>query len=191
MGTKWDLRTNLFVTAALFQTEKTNAKTTDASGATVLAGDQQVKGVALGVSGNMTSRWGVFSGLSLMNGEVKESGVAAEVGRRLSYVPKTSFNAWTTYRLPAGLTLGGGAQFTDGYFFNNTNALTTENAAAIQRLTRYWLFNAVAIFEVNSHLNLQVNGTNLANEHYVDRGYTGHFIPGAGRAALISPVFTF
>jgi hypothetical protein len=31
------------------------------------------------------------------------------------------------------LTLGGGAQFTDGYFFNNTNALTTANAAAIRR----------------------------------------------------------
>ena len=191
VGTKWDLRSNLFVTAALFRTDKTNAKTTDASGATVLAGDQEVKGVELGLSGNVTARWGVFSGLSLMDGTVRESGVAAEEGKRLSYVPKASFNAWTTYRLPLDVTLGGGAQFTDGYFFNNTNALTTANAAAIQRLTRYWLFNAVAIMEVNRHLSLQVNATNLANARYVERGYTGHFIPGAGRAVLISPVLTF
>jgi catecholate siderophore receptor len=191
VGTKWDLGNSLFATAALFRTEKTNAKTTDASGATVLAGDQQVKGVELGLSGNVTPRWGLFSGLSLMDGTVTESGIAAEEGKRLSYVPRASFNVWTTYRLPINLTLGGGAQFTDGYFFNNTNALTTANAAAIQRLTRYWLFNAVAILEVNRHLSLQVNATNLANERYVDRGYTGHFIPGAGRAVLISPVITF
>jgi catecholate siderophore receptor len=190
-GAKWDLRNNLFATAAFFRTEKTNAKTTDVSGATVLAGDQQVSGVEFGVSGNLTSRWGIFSGLSLMNGTVQESGVAAEVGRRLSYVPKSSFNLWTTYRLPLHLTLGGGAQFTDGYFFNNSNALTTANAAAIQRLTKYWLFNAMGNYEVNGHLSLQVNATNLANARYVDRGYTGHFIPGAGRAVLLGPVFSF
>jgi catecholate siderophore receptor len=191
VGAKWDARHNLSLTAALFQTEKTNAKTTDAAGITMLAGDQQVKGIELGISGNVTSRWGVFSGLSLMDGTVRESAVDAEVGRRLSYVPRTSFNAWTTYRLPLNLTLGGGAQFTDGYFFQNTNALTSANAAAIQRLTRYWLFSAVGIFEVNRHLSLQINGTNLANERYVERGYSGHFIPGPSRAVLVSPVIAF
>ncbi|HEY7186338.1 MAG TPA: TonB-dependent siderophore receptor [Vicinamibacterales bacterium] len=191
VGTKWDVRSNLFATTAYFRTEKTNAKTVDASGATVLAGDQQVQGVEFGLSGNLTSRWDIFTGLSLMDGRVEESGVATEIGKRLSYVPKTSFNAWSTYRLPLSLRVGGGAQFTDGYFFNNTNALTTANAAAIESLTRYWLFSAVAIYEVNRHLNIQINGTNLANERYVDRGYTGHFIPGAGRAILVSPVLTF
>ena len=87
----------------------------------------------------------MFTGLSLMDGTIEESLVAAEVDRRLSYVPQQSFNLWSTYRLPrADLTSARGAQFTGGYYFNNTNALTTANAAAIQRLTRYWLFNAMA-----------------------------------------------
>src|SRR5262245_21054032 len=137
-GAKWDLRSTLFATAAVFQIEKTNAKTTDASGVTVLAGDQQVKGVELGLSGNLTSRWGIFSGISLMDGRIVESGVVAEIDRRLSYVPETSFNVWSTYRLPGALTLGGGTQYTGGYFFTNSNALATANAAAIQRLTKYW-----------------------------------------------------
>lgn len=192
VGTKWDLRSGLFATVAAFRTEKTNAKTTDATtGATVLAGDQQVSGVEFSVAGNVTSRWDVFGGLSMMDGTIKESAVAAEIDRRLSYVPELSFNVWSTYRLPIDLTLGGGAQFTGGYFFNNTNALTTANATAIQRLTRYWLFNAVAAYEVNRHFGLQVNATNLANTRYVDRGYSGHFIPGPGRAVLISPVLKF
>ena len=89
------------------------------------------------------------------------------------------------------MTIGGGAQFTGGYYFNNTNALTTANAAAIQRLTRYWLFNAMASYRVSPHLELQVNVNNLANERYVERGYTGHFVPGPGRSVLVSPVITF
>jgi NAD(P)-dependent dehydrogenase (short-subunit alcohol dehydrogenase family) len=93
--------------------------------------------------------------------------------------------------LPHSITVGGGAQFTGGYYFNNTNALTTANAAAIQRLTRYWLFNAMASHRFNPHFDLQMNLNNLANQRYVERGYTGHFVPGPGRSILVSPVITF
>ena len=133
----------------------------------------------------------MFTGLSLMHGTIDQSLVAAEVDQRLSYVPEQSFNVWSTYRLPHDVTVGAGAQFTGGYYFNNTNALTTANAAAIQRLTRYWLFNAMASHRFNPHLDLQMNLNNLANERYVERGYTGHFVPGPGRSILVSPVITF
>ncbi|MEP7309055.1 MAG: TonB-dependent siderophore receptor [Acidobacteriota bacterium] len=192
IGAKWDVTSTLFATAAGFHTEKTNAKTTDATtGATVLAGDQQVTGVEFGLSGNLTPQWGIFAGLSLMDATIKESLVTAELDRRLSYVPEQSFNLWSTYRLPLNTTLGGGAQFTGGYYFSNNNALTTANAAAIQRLTRYWLFNAMASHRVSPHLELQVNMNNLANERYVERGYTGHFVPGPGRSIVVSPIITF
>lgn len=103
-----------------------------------------------------------------------------------------SLNLWSTYRVPAArLTFGGGAQFTDGYFFNNTNALTSENLAAMRDLTKYWLFSAMLNFEATRHLSLQINATNLANEKYVERGYTGHFIPGPGRSLLVGPAFKF
>ncbi|MEQ1760853.1 MAG: TonB-dependent siderophore receptor [Vicinamibacterales bacterium] len=190
-GSKWDVKSDLFATVALFRTNKTNAKTTDASGATVLAGDQQVTGVEFGLSGNLTERWAVFTGLSLMKGEIKESLVSAEVDKRLPYVPEKSFNVWTTYRLPLNVMVGGGAQYTGGYYFTNNNALATANAAAIQRLTRYWLFSATASVDINRHVSVQVNGTNLADERYVERGYTGHFLPGPGRGVLITPVFRF
>jgi catecholate siderophore receptor len=192
IGTKWDVTKTLFATAAAFRTEKTNAKTTDAAtGATILAGDQQVAGVEFGLSGNLTRQWGVFTGLSLMNGTIKESLVTAERDKRLSYVPRQSFNLWSTYRLPMNTSVGAGAQFTGGYYFNNTNALNTANAAAIQRLTRYWIFNAMVTHRVNQHLELQLNVNNLANERYVERGYTGHFVPGPSRSLLLSPVITF
>ena len=192
VGTKWDLKSTLFATFAYFRTNKTNAKTTDSTtGATVLAGDQQLSGVELGLSGNLTERLGVFAGLSLMKGEIRESLVTAELDKRLSYVPEKSFNVWSTYLLPHNVTVGGGAQYTGGYYFTNTNALASANAAAIQRLTKYWLFSAMASHRFNPHLGLQVNVNNLANNRYVERGYTGHFVPGPGRSVLVSPVITF
>lgn len=192
VGTKWDLRPGLAFTTAIFHTEKVNAKTVDDEGATVLAGNQRVQGVEFGLSGALTRRWDVFTGLSLMDSKVIDSGNPSEVGQQLAYVPKTAFNLWSDYRLPIfSLTVGGGAQFTDGYFFNNTNASSSENAAAIQALTRYWLFSAMVNWDVTPHIALQVNGTNLSNARYVDRGYTGHFIPGPGRGVMIGPSFKF
>jgi outer membrane receptor protein involved in Fe transport len=46
-------------------------------------------------------------------------------------------------------------------------------------------------WDVTPHIALQVNGTNLSNARYVDRGYTGHFIPGPGRGVMIGPSFKF
>ena len=45
--------------------------------------------------------------------------------------------------------------------------------------------------DVSRRLSIQFNGTNLANERYVERGYTGHFLPGPGRAILVSPILKF
>ncbi len=41
----------------------------------------------------------------------------------------------------------------------------------------------MASYEVNTHLTLRFNGSNLADEEYVDRIGGGHYIPGrAGRS---------
>jgi catecholate siderophore receptor len=189
VGTKWDVaHKRLALTAALFRTEKTNAKTTDTAGNTVLAGDQQVDGLELGATGRITDDWSVFGGYAYMDGTVKSSGVATQVDAALQYVPKQTFNLWTTYRLPAGFTVGAGAQFTDGYFY----ALPSATATPSQGLgTRYWLYSAMASYQVNPHLSLRLNVTNLANERYIDRGYSGHVIPGAGRTVLLTAGLSF
>lgn len=201
VGAKWEVAHALLLTAAVFEIEKTNAKTVDLAGATVLAGNQQVKGIELGLSGTLTERWAAFGGLALMDGTVKDSGVPSEVGQALAYVPHLSLNLWSTYRLPINLSLGGSANYSDGNYFNQTGGYLlvsnrvdpryVQNAAAIQAFTKYWVFNAVAIYPLNRHLQLQLNVTNLGNEKYSDRGYDRHFLPGPTRQVLFSPVFTF
>jgi catecholate siderophore receptor len=200
-GIKIDLYRSLQVTGAVFAVRKTNAKTVDLTGATVLLGDQQVKGVEVGVSGNITDRWGAFAGAALMDGNVKASGQPSEVGAKMAWVPHATLNLWSTYRLPIDLTVGGGANYSDGHYFNQTDGYFfvsnrfdpryVANAAAIQRLTKYWVFNAVAMYPVNSHIQLQLNLNNITNERYVDRAYDRHFMPGPTRQILFSPVISF
>ena len=61
----------------------------------------------------------------------------------------------------------------DSVFRNTLNTLEVPS---------YWLINATAAYEVNTHLTLRLNGNNLADEDYVDRVGGGHYIPGAGRS---------
>jgi catecholate siderophore receptor len=191
VGSKWNPHNSLLLTAALFRSEKTNARTTDASGNVVLAGNQQVQGIELGVSGNLSENWALAGGYAWMDSSVEESAVAAEVDKALQYTPKSSFNLWSTYRVLPKLTIGGGAQFTDGYFFTNANTPANPNLAVIQSHTRYWLFNAMASYELGERTTLQLNLNNLADERYVERGYTGHFTPGPGRSILLGIDYRF
>jgi len=203
VGTKWDVAKALQFTAAVFDMQKTNAKTTDVSGATVLLGNQHITGVEFDLGGTINERWTAFGGLSLMDGKVDASGIPTEVGAQLAYVPKAMLNLWSTYQLPLKLTIGGGVNYSNGNYFNQTGTFnfvaggTTSqpkyaaNAAAIQALTEYVVFNAMASYPVNRHLTLQVNLNNIGNEKYADRAYDRHFMPGPTRQILFSPVFSF
>lgn len=188
LGTKWDLRRGrLAVTAALFRTEKTNARTRGASNEPyVLTGRQSVEGVELGVSGRVTDRWNVFGGYAYMHGEVDASLTVAEDGHELQYTPKHSFNVWSTFDVTPWLSLGAGGQYTGRYYYSNTATVDT-----IPPQAGYWLLNATAAWRVNDDLTLRLNVNNLADERYIERGYAAHFTPGAARQAILTADYRF
>ena len=113
IGTKWDLGGLLNVTAAYFNLEKTDAKTTDLAGAVTLLGDQGVNGVEFTVAGMILPRLNVYGGVSFMDGEVNKSAQPSEEGVTLPYVPKAMLNLWSTYELPMRLTVGGGVNYSE------------------------------------------------------------------------------
>jgi catecholate siderophore receptor len=203
IGSKWDIRDVVHVTAAYFNLEKTDAKTTDLAGAVTLLGDQEINGVEFTLAGTILPRWNAYGGVSFMDGKVNKAAQPSEVGVTLPYVPKAMLNLWSTYELPMRLTIGGGVNYSDGNFFNQTGTFNfvaggtaaqpkyATNAAAIQALTKYWVVNAMGSYPVNGHLTLQVNVNNIGNEKYADRGYDRHFIPGPARQILFSPVISF
>jgi catecholate siderophore receptor len=186
IGTKWDVGGGrLSLNAAGFHTEKSNARTPGINPGdppTVLAGKQQVSGIEVGASGRLTRQWSVFSGYAFMHSEIAASNTAAELGGALALTPAHTLSLWTTYDLPRGISIGGGANYMDAVFRNAINTTVVPS---------YWLANALVSYAVNEHLTLRFNGQNLTDKEYVDRVGGGHYIPGPGRQIMLTTDFRF
>ena len=181
LGTKWDLfRQQLSATAAIFRTEKTNSRTPGVNPGdppTVLSGRQRVQGFEVGISGRLRRWWTAIANYAHMNSAIEASNTPAELDQNLALTPENTLSLWTTFELPRGVGIGGGAQFMDSVFRNATNTASVPS---------YWLLNATASYAVNSNLTLRVNGSNLADTEYIDRVGGGHYIPGPGRQLLVT-----
>jgi catecholate siderophore receptor len=184
VGTKWDLLgARLSMSAAVFRTEKTNARTRNLTNEPfILSGRQRVDGVELSVTGTVTERWSAFAGYAYMDSRIVASANPVETDNNLALVPKRSFSLWTTYELTRQLGIGGGAQFMDNVFRNAANTLAVPS---------YWLVNGTASYEVNTHLSLRINGNNLTDRAYVDRVGGGHYIPGPRRTVIVATDIKF
>ncbi|HKV10805.1 MAG TPA: TonB-dependent siderophore receptor [Thermoanaerobaculia bacterium] len=186
IGTKWDLfDARLAMSTAIFQTEKTNARTpgiNPGDPATVLKGEQRIRGMEIGGSGLLTDRWTAFFGYTWLDSEIVKSNTATEVGSEFANAPEHSASLWMTYRLPRGFELGGGFQ----YIGDRLNSTTTRRIAP-----SYTLYDAMASYKVNERFTLRVNVNNLADERYIDRVGGGHFIPGAGRSVSLTTSVDF
>lgn len=185
LGTKWDLMNErLSITAAIFRSNKLNARTTDIGGNTVLAGDQIVEGFEFGIAGQLTKQWQIFAGYAYMRSETTASGNALELAQMLGNTPEHSFNLWTTYNLfNDRLQIGGGLQ----YVGDRTNG----NGSAARVAPAYFLVDAMMSYKFTEKFSLRLNLYNLGDERYIDRVGGGHFIPGAGRSAALTASFKF
>lgn len=189
LGTKWDLAAGgarrLSVSAAVFRTEKTNARTPGIDPGDpplVLEGEQRIDGVELGLTGQLTSGWSAFLGYTFLDSEVVRSNTPAEVGNPLANTPRHSGNLWTTYHWARGFELGGGINYVDDRYNNNT---------AVRVAPAYTLLDLTAAYQVNQLLTLRLNVNNLTDKRYIDRVGGGHFIPGAGRSVALTTGFGF
>lgn len=193
IGTKWDLLDNrLVLTAAAFDTRNKNDLTNPAdpvTGEITQYGERMVRGVELGASGMITPDWQVTAGFTWQDSEVKEgttTGNNPTQGAQLQWTPKLAFTSWTTYRFPSGLTIGGGARYTDSVFRNAGAAQATQ--ANLAEAPSYWVIDAMAGYDVNERVALQLNVQNLTDEFYFSSVNNGgsRFTLGAPRTVLLS-----
>ncbi len=166
VGTKWDFFNRRLSTAvALFQSKNENVSvaTDSVTGLPIQNGDQKVQGVELSVSGRITDNWLVFGGFSYLDTENSNpTSGATNDNATLQWTPKVSGNLWTTYRLPFGVTIGGGAQYVDQV----ARQTTATPSATLPYVPSYWLVNAMASYTVNEHLTLRANVNNVFDEFY-------------------------
>lgn len=180
VGASWEITRNFEVRGALFQIEKTNARTTDPTNTTitVLQGEQRVRGGEISVSGApipSVPGWNVIAGYTYLNSETVKSRNPAEVGREMQNTPRHTATFWTTYDLPYGITIGGGVSYVDSRWGN-----TTESA----RVPAYARYDATISWAVNPNLTARVNALNLTDRRFYEGVYPGNVTPGAGRTII-------
>lgn len=181
LGTKWNvLDKRLALSAAIFETTKTNARTfdpTDPTAVTVLDGEQQVRGVELGVAGSITPWWEVYAAYTHLDSEVTQSLDPTLVGNELDNTPQNSFSLWTQFDLPGKFVIGGGPTFVDSRFANASNTYSVPS---------YTIWDAMIGYEVNDSITLRVNFFNIGDKDYFDRIGGKHAVPGAGQSVMFS-----
>jgi catecholate siderophore receptor len=190
IGGKWNtLGGKLNLTAALFRTDKTNARVTDAFGVIDLVGNSRIQGLEFGVGGQVTRAWSVTAGYTYMDSETRDGGktnigtTAAPIwvdspsnGKAFPNTPKHAFSGWTSYRIGQAITVGGGASYMSKRYGNTTNTYSVPD---------YWRFDAMASWKLNDNVDLQLNLQNLTDERYALKPYTSHMVQIApGRTAL-------
>jgi catecholate siderophore receptor len=193
VGTKWDvLQDALALNLAWFRTDVTNEINTqdvDLNGNPSQSGKKRVQGFEISAVGSITENWAVSTGYTHLNTSVENGpDVAQDGSSNLTYTPDSAFTAWTTYRLPFGLTVGGGA------IYSGEMHRGTDGAVGTPAFTRsYTVYNALVSYPLTENLTLRMNAYNLFDKEYVaainKSGY--RYTPGTPRTFLFSTDFRF
>jgi catecholate siderophore receptor len=214
VGTKWELfDRHLLVTAALFQTEKENAResqnitlatqtatcpypvTVPATIGTVscitAGAAYRIRGIDLGIGGNITSKWSVFGGLVLMQSEVTKSLAPSpqpllyptNVGLPLANIAHQSFSMLTKYQLSDMWEIGGQAVYRSKIYGGTLLAANQGTS-----LPSYWRFDAFAEAKLNQNWKVKLFVNNIFDKRYYDALYqsaTPFVLEAPGRAAYL------
>ena len=187
MGTKWDLFDHrLTLTGAVFETEKTDARSTDpVTGDVTLSGNNRVRGLELGASGSITPLWNVWAAYTYLDPKIKtyRSGNSVFDGNQLKFIAKQSASLWSTYEVLPGLTLGGGATYQGDRFADDSNSLV---------LPSHVRYDAMAKYQINKALDLQLNINNLSDTELYEASHVCIFANvGAGRSYMLTATYRF
>ena len=211
LGTKWELfDRHLLLTAALFQTEKDNAREsrnitaatatatcpfpTGATGTVscITAGAAYtIRGIDLGVGGKITDKWSIFGGLVLMQSEVTKSLIppanttlfTTNVGLPLANVAHQSFSLLTKYQLTDVWELGGQAVYRSR-IFGGTFLAANQGTS----IPSYWRFDTFAEAKINKNWKVKLFVNNIFDKRYYDALYQSaapFVLEAPGRAAYL------
>lgn len=198
LGTKWDLLNDrLNLTAAIFRTEKQNTRVQLDPTTYANVGESKVDGVELGLNGQITDKWDISAGYTYLNSELTKNGKSCRGsgstatctdnaiynGNQMPNVPKQAATLWTTYKILPQLTLGGGAVYSDKVYGDVAN---------IKWAPSYVRYDAMARYNVNKNVDLQLNVNNLSDKRYFTKAYASHYATEAeGRSAVLAVNFKY
>ena len=187
----WDGRISL--NSALFQIQADNVRVADPDDPTLQAVSfsERVRGLELTLNGKLTPAWDITTGYThlnaiIVNGVNQNTGLS-EAGNKVPNVASDTYNLWTTYSLFADWKLG------TGVYVYGPRFASPDNSAS---MAGYVLWNMMTSYQINRHVNVQLNLDNVTNKYYFQSAYysgvsESHAIPGAGRTGMLTVNLSF
>ena len=198
VGGKWDLLdSRMSITAAVFNLERSNIKTSDPTrpGILINVGEQRTRGFEFTANGRINELWSVYSGFALLDGRITKSNssVAAPQtpvvqiplqGNRPSLTPRQSGYVWVNRELPAGFAVAGGLNYTAERFASPSNAVTLPGYTLLDLALHY----RVERYELGLNLKNVLNRAHILSAH---GGNDNLILPGPGRELQLSVRYHF
>jgi catecholate siderophore receptor len=181
----------LALTAAVFNTQMTNARITDPLNPTLqtLSGTEKVNGFEIGAQGRITENWEVVAGYTYL--DPTAIGLAgAGVHGPIPNTAHNQANLWTTYDFDEGFKVGTGLNYIGMRRAGADNA-TVPGTIQIPTVPGYVTWDAMVGWQISDTFGLQLNAYNLTDKFYYMNAYftkpgENHTVPGPGRTLLLS-----
>ena len=175
VGVKWDARTDLALSAAVYRLDRTNTTAPDPNNAAIIVqtGAQRTTGWEAGVTGAPTSRWQIAGGFANQIARITSTTTAARKGAQVALVPRNTFSLWNRVQLAKPLGAGLGVVHQDRMF------AAIDNTVTLPAFTR---IDAAVFVTITGLLRVQLNVENLLNADYFTTAHSNNNVmPGAPR----------
>lgn len=186
IGAKWDLRSNLSLSAAVYRLERNNVAIPDPADVTrsLLVDGQRADGFELGVSGKLAAGWSIVGGYAYQEGEILATQSTTVVrGARLTQLPRHSFSLWNRYEVTPRWGVGAGVIHRGEIF------ASTDNTVTLPGFTR---LDAALFFKLNENVRAQLNVENVLDRYYYASAHSNtNVTPGSPRAFRLSVTTRF
>tara|TARA_R110000868_G_C10971688_1_gene770105 strand:- start:7377 stop:9641 length:2265 start_codon:yes stop_codon:yes gene_type:complete len=195
LGTKWNLfDEQLLATLAVFQITKTNVMESESgydyvTNGFLNSGENEVNGVELGLSGNLTDKLSTQLGVAVMDSKVTKSYSADNLDQPLANFAEKSLFAQLRYQLNDKLALGGSVTYSSEVYTGQPDGAANTDFG----VPSYTVYDLFAVYEVNDQLALRVNVGNISDETYYLTAYrSGSFAYlGEARNAQLTMSYEF
>jgi catecholate siderophore receptor len=185
VGAKWDARSNLSLTSAVYRLDRTNTRSTDPNDPTriVQTGSQRTNGFEVGMNGRVTPLWTIAGGYSYMDAYVTSATTAAAAGAQVGQVPHHTLSLWNNYQFLPRLAAAVGVQRRSDMFATIDNTVVLPGYARV---------DAAGFVTLARQLRLQVNVENLFDKtYYLNADSNTNISFGFPRAVRVGLTTTF
>ncbi|WP_127090547.1 TonB-dependent siderophore receptor [Aquabacter cavernae] len=156
----------LNASAAMFLIRDTNrALATANPNVYVAAGETQVSGYELEISGKLAPGWEVYAGYTYTETEYLTATAAQITTGFSTFTPRNNFNLWTKYEFQdprlQGLHIAGGVKHLSSFY--------TKSGGVTLTAPEYTTVDAQVGYKFNKHLQATFTATNIFDEDYYTR----------------------